>query len=63
MRRWSEEWRGNTTSRLVHLTLRAARGPVPSLSDLARECGVHRRTIARYLTEIERQTPIRRVEA
>jgi DeoR/GlpR family transcriptional regulator of sugar metabolism len=62
MRRWSEEWRGNTTSRLVDLVLRVQRGPVRP-SELAREYQVHPRTINRYLTEIERHIPVRRVDA
>ena len=63
MRRWSEAWRGNTTERLVSLVLRVQRGPVPSVATLAREYAVHPRTIARYLAAIERQTPVRRVDA
>ena len=59
-RYWSERWRGNTTSRIVDLVLRVQRGPIPAPVELAREYQVHPRTIDRYLTEIERQIPVRR---
>jgi hypothetical protein len=59
----SEQWRGNATARIVDLALRAQKGPIPPVSRLAREYGVHPRTITRYLAEIERQIPVRRAEA
>lgn len=60
-RYWSERWRGNTTDRLVDLVLRVQSEPLPPLVSLAREYRVSTRTIARYITAIERRVPVRRL--
>jgi DNA-binding IclR family transcriptional regulator len=59
MRYVSEQWRLNTTARVVDLVLRVQRGPIHPV-EVAREYGVHPRTVSRYLTEIERHMPVRR---
>lgn len=54
---------GEIVNRIVDLTLRAQRGPLPCKAALAREYDVHLRTIHRVLAIIEAHVPVRYLEA
>ena len=51
--------RGLATERIVRLSLRVLRGPLPRRRVLAAEIGCSERTVRRVLDEIQRHVPVR----